>query len=419
MPTIGVAVAIPEPWASELQDYRTAVGDTTATMIPTHITLVPPIEIDDLLVADVEKHLEEVAAEIGSYCVHLRGTGTFRPVSPVVFVTLVEGISQCEQLAGAVRRGPLDVELQYPFHPHVTIAHHLEDPLLDRAFEELAALRVRVRRLRLPPLRPRRGRGLAADPTLRPPGRGRLTMPSPQERLAELRRRRPIVDHAVRMQEHYGAVKAGQQAGAVTYFGFLSFFPILALAFFVVGLLAKVYSDAGDNLTEAINSVMPGVLGTDQGQTTLDQIEKYATTVGIIGAVGAALLRPGLGRRDAVGPGGGLRGPAAGAAELRLRQAPRPPHPRPDRRHPHRLGRDRRPGRRLLDRDPRLAPAERGARLAGQAAHGGARVRAPTCCSSTRCSCCWPSRTRRAARCGQVPCWGRSRSRSSSRSRAC
>ena len=42
------------------------------------------------------------------------------------------------------------------------------------------------------------------------------------------------------MQEHYGAVKAGQQAGAVTYFAFLSFFPILALAFFAVGLVAEV-----------------------------------------------------------------------------------------------------------------------------------------------------------------------------------
>ena len=139
MTTIGVAVTRPEPWARELQDYRTAVGATTATMIPTHITLVPPTEIDDTSVADVEKHLEEVAAEVTSYRVHLRGTGTFRPVSPVVFVTLVEGISQCEQLAAAVRRGPLDVALQYPYHPHVTIAHHLEDPLLDRAFEELAA----------------------------------------------------------------------------------------------------------------------------------------------------------------------------------------------------------------------------------------------------------------------------------------
>ena len=47
MPTIGVAVAIPEPWASELQDYRTSVGDATAAMIPTHITLIPPTEVTE------------------------------------------------------------------------------------------------------------------------------------------------------------------------------------------------------------------------------------------------------------------------------------------------------------------------------------------------------------------------------------
>jgi 2'-5' RNA ligase len=137
--TIGVAVAIPEPWATELQDYRTAVGDTTASMIPTHITLVPPTEIGDDDLARVEDHLAGVAAARPSFCVHLRGTGTFRPVSPVVFVTLVEGISQCEQLADAVRRGPLEVDLTFPFHPHVTVAHHLDDEHLDQAFEELAA----------------------------------------------------------------------------------------------------------------------------------------------------------------------------------------------------------------------------------------------------------------------------------------
>ena len=138
MPTIGVALAIPEPWASELQDYRTSVGDSTATMIPTHITLVPPTEIADEDLDVVEKHLAHVAARYESFRIHLRGTGTFRPVSPVVFVTLVEGISQTEQLALAVRQGPLDVGLSFPYHPHVTIAHHLADELLDRAFGELA-----------------------------------------------------------------------------------------------------------------------------------------------------------------------------------------------------------------------------------------------------------------------------------------
>jgi 2'-5' RNA ligase len=138
VPTIGVALAIPQPWASELQDYRTSVGDATATMIPTHITLIPPVEVSEDDLPGIEEHLTAVAGRSSAFHIHLRGTGTFRPVSPVVFVTVVEGISACEQLAGALRQDPLHVELQFPYHPHVTIAHHLPDGTLDRAFKELA-----------------------------------------------------------------------------------------------------------------------------------------------------------------------------------------------------------------------------------------------------------------------------------------
>ena len=138
MPTIGVALAITEPWATELQDYRTSLGDETAALIPTHITLVPPVELDDGTLSDVEAHLADVAAFSDAFDVHLRGTGTFRPVSPVVFVTVAQGISQCEQLALRARTGPLDVPLTFPYHPHVTIAHHLEDDVLDQAYAELA-----------------------------------------------------------------------------------------------------------------------------------------------------------------------------------------------------------------------------------------------------------------------------------------
>jgi 2'-5' RNA ligase len=136
--TIGVAVAIPEPWATQLQDYRTSVGDTTATQIPTHITLIPPVEVPADELPGVEAHLEQAAGELEAFRIHLRGTGTFRPTSPVVFVSVVEGISGCERLADAVRRGPLAVDLHFPYHPHVTIAHHLADAQLDRAFRELA-----------------------------------------------------------------------------------------------------------------------------------------------------------------------------------------------------------------------------------------------------------------------------------------
>jgi 2'-5' RNA ligase len=137
VPVIGVALSIPEPWATELQEYRTGI-DPSAALIPTHITLVPPTVLDEDQFGTIEDHLAKVADDVRPFDVHLRGTGTFRPVSPVVFVSIVEGISQTEHLAAAIRSGPLDVEVEFPFHPHVTVAHHLDDDVMDRAFDDLA-----------------------------------------------------------------------------------------------------------------------------------------------------------------------------------------------------------------------------------------------------------------------------------------
>lgn len=115
-------------------------------------------------------------------------------------------------------------------------------------------------------------------------------MPAPQERLARalagLRERRPLVDHAVRMQQHYGAVRAGQQSGAVTYFGFLSLFPILALAFFLVGFVAQVYPEVRTSLRLAIDQVLPGLIGTKDNQIRLRDIEDAAGAVGLLGLAG-------------------------------------------------------------------------------------------------------------------------------------
>jgi 2'-5' RNA ligase len=135
--TIGVAIAVPEPWAAELQRFRASFGDPLAEAIPTHVTLVPPTEISDSM-DKIERHLSDVAAATSAFPLHLRGTATFRPTSPVVFIALAEGISSCEVLAAAIRQGPLAQDLVFPYHPHVTVAHDIDDEALDRAFERLA-----------------------------------------------------------------------------------------------------------------------------------------------------------------------------------------------------------------------------------------------------------------------------------------
>src|SRR3954470_5137080 len=107
------------------------------------------------------------------------------------------------------------------------------------------------------------------------------------------RERWPVLDHAVRTQEHYGRVNGSGLAGSVTYFAFLSFFPILALGFFVVGVVSRLYPDARDNLVSAVGTLLPHILGTGDGEIRLDTVQSAAGTAGLFGAIG--LLYSGLG----------------------------------------------------------------------------------------------------------------------------
>ncbi|MGQ0465574.1 MAG: 2'-5' RNA ligase family protein [Sporichthyaceae bacterium] len=137
--TIGVAIPIPEPHGRELQNWREQFGDPLARQIPTHITLLPPTVVPDEALADIEEHLRGVAEAARAFTIHLRGTGTFRPVSPVVFVTLAEGIAGCELLEADVRSGPLaHRQLDFAYHPHVTVAHDVPETMLEHAFDKLA-----------------------------------------------------------------------------------------------------------------------------------------------------------------------------------------------------------------------------------------------------------------------------------------
>jgi 2'-5' RNA ligase len=137
---IGVAMSIPPPVDATLNEARARSGDPLAALIPAHITLLGPTEVDRSDFDAIQAHLAEVAKAHQPYAIHLRGTGTFRPLTEVVFVAVAAGISECEQLAAAVRSGPLERELHYPYHPHVTVAHDVPTEALDRVYAELADL---------------------------------------------------------------------------------------------------------------------------------------------------------------------------------------------------------------------------------------------------------------------------------------
>ena len=143
--SIGVAIGLPEPYNSELQRWRERLGDPNAARIPPHVTLLPPTEVPSGSLPEIEEHLRLVAMAEQDFEIRLRGSATFRPVSPVVFVPLVQGISECEQLEAKVRQGPLHRDINFPYHPHVTVAHDVPRDMQELAYNGLADLSAEFR----------------------------------------------------------------------------------------------------------------------------------------------------------------------------------------------------------------------------------------------------------------------------------
>ena len=134
--TIGVAIAIPGPFAAELEGWRERFGDPAAHAIQAHVTLLPPTQVKDL--DAVSEHLEAVAQRHGDFPVLLQGTGTFRPVSPVVYVRVAVGADSIITIEADVRSGPLARNLRFDYHPHVTVAHDVPESTLVLAQQTLA-----------------------------------------------------------------------------------------------------------------------------------------------------------------------------------------------------------------------------------------------------------------------------------------
>lgn len=137
--SVGVILGFPAEVAGELQSWRASFGDPLAEVVPAHITLVtttPTTDWDATLA-----HVRSVARGQRPFRVTISGTGTFRPVSPVVFIKVEDGFAECVDLHGKLQQGPLHRDLPFAYHPHVTIAHDVAPESLDEAETVLKSYR--------------------------------------------------------------------------------------------------------------------------------------------------------------------------------------------------------------------------------------------------------------------------------------
>jgi 2'-5' RNA ligase len=129
--SVGVILRFPPEVAEELQRWRASFGDPMAGVIPAHITLVTTTMTQDW--EATRCHVRDVASKQEPFTVTIAGTGSFRPVSPVVFLKVDDGFAECVRLHRLLQTGPLERELPFAYHPHVTVAHDVAPESLDEA----------------------------------------------------------------------------------------------------------------------------------------------------------------------------------------------------------------------------------------------------------------------------------------------
>lgn len=99
----------------------------------------------------------------------------------------------------------------------------------------------------------------------------------------------PVLGTALRVQDRYVDDAGDQLAAAIGFFGFLSLFPLLLLAFSVLGFLFRGDPGLQGVVIDGVVTAVPGfgqMLDGEGGVATLlDAVERNAGTLGIVGLV--------------------------------------------------------------------------------------------------------------------------------------
>lgn len=121
---LGVALLVPARAAEEIDVLRRALGAADAVhRIAPHVTLVPPVNVAEERLDEVEALVRRVAAAHRPFATTLGPPATFLPDNPVLYLRVggEAAVAAVNRLRDAVFVEPLARELHRPFVPHVTL----------------------------------------------------------------------------------------------------------------------------------------------------------------------------------------------------------------------------------------------------------------------------------------------------------
>jgi membrane protein len=116
--------------------------------------------------------------------------------------------------------------------------------------------------------------------------------------LNRLRLRWRWFDHVARAGGRYRQLYGDRVAAGLTYYAFLSFFPLVAVAFSVTGYLIDIDPDIKAQVDQALRDNFAGLVGSGHNQIDVGSVASAKTLAGVLGLV--ALLYTGLGWLGAV-----------------------------------------------------------------------------------------------------------------------
>ena len=121
---LSVALLVPEPFATEINGLRRALRDRALDRYVPHITLAPPVNVNETRLEETLALVRSVAATHQPVKLEIGPAATFLPRNPVTYLSVDGALSGLnEELAVE----PLRVETSYPFVPHVTIGQNDAD----------------------------------------------------------------------------------------------------------------------------------------------------------------------------------------------------------------------------------------------------------------------------------------------------
>ncbi|MFL6128550.1 MAG: YihY/virulence factor BrkB family protein [Mycobacteriales bacterium] len=107
-------------------------------------------------------------------------------------------------------------------------------------------------------------------------------------RLRRERQRRPWLDHLIRAYRRYKSANGDHLAAAITYFSFLSLFPLILLGISVTGFVLANNVGLQQELQDLIRQNVPGDLGR-QLSDSVQSLIANRRAIGVVGLLGVAV----------------------------------------------------------------------------------------------------------------------------------